>query len=80
VSYTTERASNRGYAQFSVNGTNLGPTSGQYAAAPAYARIDLGNFNFAAAGNYSFKFAVLGKPAGSIVYTLAFDEIILTPQ
>jgi hypothetical protein len=43
-------------------------------------RIDLGNFNLAAAGNYAFKFAVLGKPAGSTGYTLAFDEIILTPQ
>ncbi|HKF25289.1 MAG TPA: hypothetical protein VKB24_04915, partial [Candidatus Acidoferrum sp.] len=80
VSYTTEKDVNRGYLQFSINGTNLGPQCGQYATAPAFARCDLGNFNFAAAGTYSFKFTVQGRNASSSGYTLAFDNIILTPQ
>jgi len=80
VSYTTQRASNRGYAQFSINGANVGPLLGQYSASPAYTRIDFGNFNFSAAGNYSFKFVISGKNVSSTGYTFAFDDFVLTPQ
>jgi hypothetical protein len=80
VAYTTEKDSNRGYLQFSINGTNVGPLSGQYTTAPAFARSDLGNFNFAAAGTYSLTFTVQGRNGSSSAYTLAFDDIILTPQ
>jgi hypothetical protein len=45
-----------------------------------YAVFDLGNFNFAAAGNYAFKFTVTGKNAASSGYSIAFDDITLTPQ
>jgi hypothetical protein len=80
VSYTTQETTSRGMAQLSVNGGNLGPVIDQYASATTYSRFDLGNFNFAAAGNYSFQFAVTGKNASSTNYSLAFDNIILTPQ
>jgi hypothetical protein len=80
IAYTTEKASNRGYLQFSINGTNVGPLSGQYATAIAFARCDLGNFSFPAAGSYSFKFTVAGKNSSSSGYTLAFDDITLAPQ
>jgi len=80
IVYTTQKAANRGYLQFSINGTNVGPQSGQYATTSAFARCDLGNFTFPAAGSYSFKFTVMGRNASSSGYSLAFDDIILTPQ
>jgi len=52
----------------------------QYNAGQALTSFNLGTFNFATAGNYSFKFRVTGKNAASSGYTMAFDDIILTPQ
>jgi len=67
--------------QLAINGANTGPTSDQYAANDTtYGFFNLGTFNFAAAGNYSFKFTVTGKNASSTSYQIAFDDIILTPQ
>jgi len=80
VAYTTKEATSRGATQLAINGSNTGPVIDQYAPADTYSRFDLGNFNFAAAGNYSFKFTVTGKNAASSGYSLAFDDIILTPQ
>jgi hypothetical protein len=70
----------RGISQLSVNGTNVGSTWDQYAAAESYPTNDFGNFNFATAGNYSFKFTVTGKNASSTGYSISFDNIVLTPQ
>jgi hypothetical protein len=80
VSYTTKEATARGIVQLTINGTNTGPATDQYATADTYSRFDLGNFNFAAAGNYSFKFTVTGKNPSSSDYPIAFDNIVLTPQ
>jgi hypothetical protein len=80
VMYSTEKNSNRGMNQLSINGGNSGPVTDQYNSAAAYALFDLGNFNFPTAGTYSFKFAVTGENASSTGFTLAFDDIILTPQ
>jgi hypothetical protein len=80
VSYTTKEATARGTDQLTINGSNVGPVIDQYASADTYSRFDLGNFNFAAAGNYSFKFTVTGKNAISTGYAIAFDIITLTPQ
>ena len=52
--------------QTAVNSTNLGSPVDQFiAAGEAYAVSDLGNVNFASAGNYLLKFTVVGKNSGS---------------
>ena len=45
--------------QMTVNGTGLGSGVDEYFATEAYAVIDMGNFTFGTAGNYSFKFTVV---------------------
>jgi hypothetical protein len=71
----------RGIMQTAVNSTNLGAPVDQFiAAADAYAVSDLGSLNFASAGNYVFRFTVVGKNAASSGYTISFDTITLTPQ
>jgi hypothetical protein len=80
VSYSTKEATARGATGLTINGTNTGPVTDQYAPADAYSLFDLGNFTFSAAGNYSVKFTVTGKNASSTSYSLVFDNIILTPQ
>jgi hypothetical protein len=52
----------------------------QASSSGVYISGDLGNFNFAAPGNYSFKFTITGKNAASTDYSLCLDTIILTPQ
>ena len=79
LSYTTQKASNR-QAQLSINGTILVPIAGQYPLSLPYVRIDRGNFNFPTAGTYNLKFLIIGKNVSSSGCTLAFDDIILTPQ
>jgi hypothetical protein len=80
VSYSTKEASVRGTTQLTINGANTGPVVDQYAPTDTYSLFDLGIFTFPAAGNYSFKFTVKGKNANSSGYSIAFDDIILTPQ
>jgi hypothetical protein len=80
VKYSTKTNNSRGITQLAINGINVGSTTDQYAAAPSLYTFDLGNFNFATAGNYSFKFSVTGINSASTAYTLAFDDIELTPQ
>jgi hypothetical protein len=78
VKYSTKEYSTRGIAQLSINGTNVGAAQDQYApCCGTYVTYDLGNYNFATAGNYSFKFTVTGKNASSTDYTMAWDDIIL---
>jgi hypothetical protein len=80
VTYNTKAYNTRGTDQLSINGTNVGPVVDQYNAGQTLTSFNLGTFNFATAGNYSFKFTVVGKNAASSGYTMAFDDIILTPQ
>jgi len=70
----------RGIWQLAINGTNVGAPADEYAALDSYAVIDLGNFNFPAAGNYSFRFTVTGRNAQSSGYSISFDDFTLTPQ
>jgi hypothetical protein len=72
----------RGIWQLAINGANVGSPQDEYQATGtgAYVVTDLGNFNFAAAGNYSFRFTVAGKNSASSGYSIAFDDITLTPQ
>ena len=71
----------RGIAQTAINNAAIGPPIDQFVAtADVYAVTDLGVVNFPSAGNYPFTFTVVGKNPGSSGYTLAFDDIILTPQ
>jgi len=66
--------------QMTVNGTGLGSGVDEYFATEAYAVIDMGNFTFGTAGNYSFKFTVVGKNSSSTGYAMSFDDFTLTPQ
>jgi hypothetical protein len=72
----------RGIWQLAVNGANFGGQQDEYQASDAgvFLTMDLGNFNFAAAGNYTLKFTVTGKNAASSGYSLCLDTITLTPQ
>ena len=71
----------RAIAQTAINNAAIGPPIDQFVAtADAYAVTDLGVVNFPGAGNYPFTFTVVGKNPASSGYTLAFDDIILTPQ
>ena len=50
-------------------------------AAPAHSpRLTSAISTFPAAGNYAFKFTVTGKNAASTGFSIAFDDITLTPQ
>jgi hypothetical protein len=80
VKYSYKTINTRGIVQLSINGTNVGGTLDQYLANESYNTFDCGTFNFAAAGSYLFKFTAVGKNASSTSYTMAFDDIILTPQ
>jgi hypothetical protein len=78
LSYKT--INTRGISQLSINGTNIGSTLDEYLSSAILKTFDYSSFNFAAAGNYSFKFLVTGKNAASSGYTVCFDDITLTPQ
>ena len=80
VQLSYKKFSARGISQLSINGTNLGAPFDQYAASDSYSAVDFGTFNFATAGNYSFKFTVTGKNASSTSYGISFDDLTLTPQ
>jgi hypothetical protein len=70
----------RGISEFAINGTNVGAPLDQYQATQGYSTFDYGNFTFPAAGNYSFKFTILGKNASATGYPVSFDDFTLTPQ
>jgi hypothetical protein len=71
----------RGIVQTAINNASVGPPVDQFIAnADAYAITDLGSVNFPSAGSYPFTFKVVGKNPASTAYSLAFDDIILTPQ
>ena len=71
----------RGIVQTAINNASVGPPVDQFISnADAYAVTDLGAVNFPSAGNYPFTFKVVGKNPASTAYTLAFDDITLTPQ
>jgi hypothetical protein len=70
----------RGIWQLAINGANVGAPLDEYAATDSYATVDLGNFTFSSSGNYSFKFTVTGRSAGSSGFTISFDDFTLTPQ
>jgi hypothetical protein len=82
VKVSTKLLNTRGTYQLTINGAKVGPAEDEYAntGAGTFATLDLGNFNFAAAGNYAFKFAVTAKNAASSGFSIAFDDITLTPQ
>ncbi len=82
VKISTKLLNTRGTYQLAINGANAGAPQDEYNATGSgiYATQDLGNFNFAAAGSYSFKFTVSGKNASSSGFSIAFDDITLTPQ
>ncbi|HEY2819587.1 MAG TPA: chitobiase/beta-hexosaminidase C-terminal domain-containing protein [Candidatus Acidoferrum sp.] len=83
IKISTKMLNTRGIYQLAINGANVGAPQDEFNAsnsAGVYATQDLGNFNFAAAGSYSFKFTVTGKNASSTGFSIAFDDITLTPQ
>jgi hypothetical protein len=79
VSY--KQYQSRGIAQTAVNNTNVGPPIDLFVSnGDAYAVTDLGSVNFPSAGSYPFTFTVVGKNPASSGYSLALDDITLTPQ
>jgi hypothetical protein len=81
VQVTYKKLSTRGILQMAVNTTNLGaPVDEFQVPGDSVGVSNLGTLNFATAGNYLFKFTVVGKNAASTGYTLSFDTITLTPQ
>jgi hypothetical protein len=78
VSY--RKANNYGTWQLAINGSNVGPAVDEYQSSTAYAVADVGTYNFASAGKYSFKFTAGKKNGSSSGYKISFDDFILTPQ
>ncbi|MBV9886405.1 MAG: chitobiase/beta-hexosaminidase C-terminal domain-containing protein, partial [Acidobacteria bacterium] len=72
IKISTKLLNTRGVYQLAINGANVGALQDEYNATGAgiFATLDLGNFNFAAAGSYSFKFTVLGKNAASTGFSI----------
>lgn len=71
----------RAIVQTVINNVSVGPPIDQFVSnGDAYAVTDLGSVNFPSAGNYPFTFKVVGKNPASTAYSLAFDDITLTPQ
>ena len=65
----------RGVWQLAINGAGFGAPQDEYrnsASAGACVVFDLGNFNFAAAGNYALKFTVTGENSASTGYSISF--------
>ena len=70
----------RGILQLSVDGTNLGSTLDQYAAAQSYPTTTFGNVTFASAGNHTVRLTVTGKNSKSSSYQLSADRFTLVGQ
>jgi hypothetical protein len=71
----------RGVVQTAINNTSVGQPIDLFVPnADAYGVTDLGSVNFPSGGNYPFTFTVVGKNPASTGYSLAFGDIILTPQ
>jgi uncharacterized delta-60 repeat protein len=80
IKLSYKRYTTRGISQFSINSTNVGAPLDQYLPTEGYAIVDYGKFTFPAAGNYSFKFTIVGKNANSTSFGVSFDDFTLTPQ
>jgi endo-1,4-beta-xylanase len=59
--------------------TNLGSAQDLYAASTSYNELNLGSANFAASGDYFFRFTVTGRNASSTGHELVIDYLRLTP-
>jgi Legume lectin domain/Chitobiase/beta-hexosaminidase C-terminal domain len=82
IKLSSKDLNTRGIFQLSINGTAVGSPQDEYinSGSGVYVVHDIGTFNFAAAGNYAFKFTVSGKNAASSAFSMDFDDITLTPQ
>ena len=80
IKLSYKQNTNRGISQLSINSTNVGAPLDQYLPTEGYAIVDYGNFTFPTAGNYSFKFTIVGKNAKSTSFGVSFDDFTLTPQ
>ena len=80
IKLSYKRYTTRGISQFSINSTNVGAPLDQYLPTEGYAMVDYGKFTFPTAGNYSFKFTIVGKNANSTSFGVSFDDFTLTPQ
>jgi uncharacterized delta-60 repeat protein len=80
IKLSYKRYTTRGISQFSINSTNMGAPLDQYLPTEGYAIVDYGKFTFPTAGNYSFKFTIVGKNANSTSFGVSFDDFTLTPQ
>lgn len=70
---------NRGKANVTVDGTQVGSTVDQYSAATSYPTVTLGNVTFATTGTHAIRLTVNGRNAASSSYALAADSFIFAP-
>lgn len=80
LQFSYHKASSRGIAQVSVDGTNVGSTVDQYASPSSYQTTTIGLVTFGTAGTHTIKLAVTGKNASSTDFTLSADCFKLEPQ
>jgi hypothetical protein len=73
------QSTSEGIWQLSINGTNFGSSTDEYAPATSYGEVDLGNMAFTVSGTNSFTFTVAGMNAASTGYNLVLDYIHLVP-
>ncbi|NOT95702.1 MAG: glycoside hydrolase family 16 protein [Nitrospira sp.] len=70
----------QGAFQCSVNGAPVGVPFDSYNVGPGdYQNPNIGSYNFATAGNYTFRFTITGKNAASTAYKLRNDVIQIRP-
>ena len=70
---------NRGRHTLKANGTQIGGTLDQYAAAVSFTSFTFGNVTFANSGNQVIRLTVTGKNSASGSYAISADGITLTP-
>jgi hypothetical protein len=70
----------RGIAQVSVDGTNIGSPIDQYSATATYPTTPLGNVSFSSTGSHTITLTCTGKDSSSTAYWLSAAEFIFTPN
>jgi hypothetical protein len=70
---------NRGIAQMSIGGTNVGAAVDQFSSPSGYVEATFGNYSVAATGNVIIRLSVTGQNASSTGLTVSADRFTLSP-
>ena len=71
---------NRGILNLKINGTQIGTTLDQYAAASTYTSRTFGSVTFASSGSHTIRLTCTGKNAAAGDFTLSADTLTVTPK